>query len=255
MLKAFISILILSQGLLFAHCDGCGTDAKSTHKHGTLKGNVKYNGSKQERKPVTSIKDDPDCGAAHEGDVLSEKFIVDDNMNVKNVIVWLKDVKYDGEMISSTAELDQKGCIYDPHVFAVMSGQEILVKNSDPITHNIHALPKVSSSFNSGQPPSVPLIKSFDKAEDPFKIKCDIHPWMTSWVLVQDHPYFAITDDKGNFSIENIPAGTYTVQFWQEKLSRIPASRFVIESNTMEIQIADGEILDINFSFNKPQKK
>ena len=122
MLKTFLSILIVSQGLLFAHCDGCGT-----HEHkssGSLSGNVKYQGKVPKPKPL-KMDADPVCGASHDGKIFSESFIVDDEMNLKNVLIWFKDINYNGDTDKTSAVINQKGCVYDPHVLGVMKDQKV----------------------------------------------------------------------------------------------------------------------------------
>ena len=240
----FTSICFISINL-FAHCDGCGTDTK--HAHGTLKGNVKYQGKVPKAKPL-KMDADPVCGASHENKVLSESFIVDDELNFKNVLVWLKDVNYDGPALEDTAVLDQKGCVYTPHVLAVMKNQKVMIKNSDATLHNIHSMAEKNDQFNFAMPKVVKEKEtSFGVVEEPFYIKCDVHPWMKSWVLVQDHPYFAVTDDKGNFSIENIPPGTYEVIAWQEKFK-------MKRSLTKTVEIKDSIETTQDFVFVKPEK-
>ena len=247
MLKLFLSILLIFQGSLFGHCDGC--DVQKKHTHGTLKGNVKYKGKVPQAKTL-KMDADPVCGSSHEGKVLTESFIVDDDMNFKNVLVWLKNVKYDGSPSQAEiAVLDQKGCVYSPHIFPVMKGQKVLIKNSDATLHNIHSMAKVNDQFNFAMPKVVKEQETtFDQVEEPFYIKCDVHPWMKSWVLVQDHPFFAVTDDKGNFSINNIPPGTYEVIAWQEKFKM---KRALIK--TVEIKDIGETVQD--FLFVKPEKK
>ena len=108
---------------------------------------------------------------------------------------------------------------------------------------------KVNDQFNFAMPKVVKEKEtSFSSVEEPFYIKCDVHPWMKSWVLVQDHPFFAVTDDKGNFKIDNIPPGTYEVVAWQEKFKM---SRSI--TKTIEIK-ADSDTVE-NFLFIKPEKK
>ena len=200
MFKLFLSIFLIFQGLLLAHCDGCG--AEKTHSHGMLKGNVKYEGKVPKAKPL-KMDADPICGSSHEDKVLSESFIVDEDMNLKNVLVWLKNVSYTGPTTSEAAILDQKGCVYSPHVLGVMKDQTVIIKNSDATLHNIHSMAEINDQFNFAMPKVVKEKEtSFSKVEEPFYIKCDVHPWMKSWVLVQDHPFFAVTDENGNFTIE-----------------------------------------------------
>jgi len=111
---------------------------------GTLKGKVNYQG-KNPKKKTLKMDADPICGSSHDQIVLSESFIVDENLNLKNVLIWLKDVEYDGPLPEVPAILDQKGCVYKPHVLGVMKDQTVLIKNSDATLHNIHSMKKMTS--------------------------------------------------------------------------------------------------------------
>ena len=246
MLKHLIISIILLQASLFAHCDGCGT--ATGHKGGSLIGNVKYDGKVPKAK-MLKMDADPVCGASHSEKVFAESFIVDEDMNLKNVLVWLKDVEYSDGPTKETAVLDQKGCIYTPHVLGVMKNQKILIKNSDATLHNIHSMAAVNDQFNFAMPKVVKEKEtSFDEVEEPFYIKCDVHPWMKAWVLVQDHPYFAVTDENGNFRIDDIPAGTYEVVAWQEKFKMKRAIN-------KTVTIKDSKETTQDFAFVKPSKK
>ena len=176
---------------------------------GTLKGHVKYDGKAPKKKRLR-MDADPVCGSSHSGPVYSENFKMASDGSMAEALVYLKNISYSGGVPSNPAVLDQKGCVYSPHVFGMVAGQDLLIKNSDATLHNIHSMPKVNKEFNFAMPKVVKEKKStFSKSEpDPFYIKCDVHPWMKSWVLVSDHPYFAVTDSKGNFSIDGIPSGT-----------------------------------------------
>ncbi len=147
------------------------------------------------------------------------------------------------------AVIDQKGCIYDPHVLGVMKDQKVIIKNSDATLHNIHSMAKENDQFNFAMPKVVKEKEtSFSKVEEPFYIKCDVHPWMKSWVLVQDHPFFAVTDINGNYKINDIPPGTYEVIAWQEKFKM---SRSLLKT----IEIKDSSETTQDFVFIKPDKK
>ena len=213
---------------------------------GTLKGHVKYDGKPPKKKRLR-MDADPGCGSSHSGPVYSENFKMAKDGSMAEALVYLKDVSYDGGVPSEPAVLDQKGCIYMPHVFGMVAGQELLIKNSDATLHNIHSMPKVNKEFNFAMPKVVKEKKStFSLSEpDPFYIKCDVHPWMKSWVLVSDHPFFAVTDENGNFSIEGIPAGTYEVVCWQEKFGK--------RTITKKVTIGDGDTTE-NFVFSRPKK-
>ena len=214
---------------------------------GDIKGKVKYDGKPPKKRPLR-MDADPVCGSSHSGKVFSESFKVNSKGELAECIVYLRDVKYSGGVPKTSVELDQKGCIYTPHVFGIQAGQELLIKNSDATLHNIHSIPKKNKEFNFAMPKVVKKKKAkFDKSEDPFYIKCDVHPWMKTWVLVSDHPYYAVTDANGNFSIENIPPGTYEVVCWQEKFG----SKRAI---TSKVTIGEGDT-NKDFVFSRPKKK
>lgn len=214
---------------------------------GTLKGHVKYDG-KPPKKKTLRMDADPVCGAAHTDRVYNENFKMAEDGSMEEALIYIKDVSYSEGVPSEPTILDQKGCVYVPHVFGMIAGQQLLIKNSDATLHNIHSLPKINKEFNFAMPKVVKEKKStFSKSEpDPFYIKCDVHPWMKTWVLVSDHPYFAVTDAKGNFSIDGIPAGTYEVVCWQEKFKKKPL--------TTSVKIGDGETVQ-DFTFTRPKKK
>ena len=214
---------------------------------GTLRGCVKYDGKAPKAKRL-KMDADPVCGSSHSGPVYSENFKMADDGSMAEAMVYLRDVSYSGGVPSEPVILDQKGCIYDPHVIGMVAGQELLIKNSDATLHNIHSMPKVNKEFNFAMPKVVKEKKStFSKSEpSPFYIKCDVHPWMKAWVLVSDHPYFAVTDATGNFTINDIPAGTYEEVCWQEKFKKKPL--------TETVTIGSGEEVK-DFTFTRPKKK
>ncbi len=214
---------------------------------GDVIGTVKYQGKPPKAKKLR-MDADPVCSAAHQDVAYTESFIIDSNGNLANAIIYLKDVKYNGSTPTTSVTLDQDGCIYSPHVLAIMAGQEIKILNSDATMHNIHGLPKKNREFNFGMPKTLKERKiTFTEAEDVFVIKCDVHPWMKCYVQVFDHPYFAITGTDGTFRIKNVPAGTYEIVAWQEKFG----SKRIL---SQKVTVGDGES-SVNFSFERPKKK
>ena len=101
-----------------------------------------------------------------------------------------------------------------------MTGQNIEIKNSDPTNHNIHPLPKVNQEWNESQPPGgEPKMQHLRprRSDPPIPVKCNVHPWMRSYIAVVEHPFFAVTGDDGSFTIKGLPPGTYTLTAWHEK--------------------------------------
>ena len=213
---------------------------------GEITGHVKFIGKGPKAKTIR-MDADPVCAASHKEAAKAESFIVDKDGNLANVIVYLKGVSYSGKAPSTPVVLDQSGCIYSPHVIGIQAGQTVKILNSDATMHNIHALPKVNREFNKGMPKSLKEISTiFDKPEDVFVIKCDVHPWMKSYSQVFDHPYFAVTGKDGTFSIPNVPDGTYEAVAWQE--------RFKNKTLTQSVTVKGGTAI-VNFEFKRPKKK
>ena len=214
---------------------------------GEITGVVKYIGKAPKAKRLR-MDADPVCAASHQEAAKAETFIVDANGNLANVIVYLKGAKFSGKASMTPVTLDQAGCVYSPHVMGVMAGQPVKILNSDATMHNIHGLPKVNREFNFGMPKTLKeKTVTFDKAEDVFVVKCDVHPWMKSFTQVFDHPYFAVTNKDGSFSIPNVPDGTYEAVAWQE---RFGSKRTL----TQKVTVSGGSA-ELNFNFQRPQKK
>jgi plastocyanin len=166
-----------------------------------------------------SMADNAHCAAHHDGRVEDESVVVNPDGTLRNVVVWvsggLEGKRYPPP--EEPAVLDQRGCVYTPHVVTVMAGQRLLVKNGDPFLHNVRAAASANRSFNFGQPTvsrrGTPL--TFDAPERLF-VKCDVHPWMSAFVHVMDNPFFAVTGDRGAFRLPALPPGEYEVSAWHE---------------------------------------
>jgi plastocyanin len=135
-------------------------------------------------------------------------------------------------------EIDQVGCIYVPRVVAARVGQKVTYINSDPIYHNIRSYSKKNRKFNKGMPTKGQRItRVFKKPEIPFQTKCSVHPWMGVYVAVFDHPFFDVTDKNGEFEINNLPAGTYTLEAWHEVYGVMKKEFTVSENEKLNLEI------------------
>jgi Carboxypeptidase regulatory-like domain len=106
-----------------------------------------------------------------------------------------------------------------------MVGQPYKILNSDGVLHNIHTLPKVNASYNKGMPATMKeATTTFDKPEGVFQIKCDVHPWMSAFIAVFNHPFFSVTGTDGKFTISGLDPGTYEITAWHERLGTQTAS-------------------------------
>lgn len=185
---------------------------------GDVTGKVIFKG-KAPAETALNMNADPVCKKAHSGAVYGEEVVVNKNGTLKNVLVYVKDglTAKTYPAPSEKLSFNQQGCEYKPHVLGIMVGQELEIKNSDKTLHNVHSLSKLNTQFNRAQPmQNMVMTQKFDKVET-FKVKCEVHPWMNAYIGVFSHPYFAVTEDDGSFTIKGLPAGEYTVEAWQEK--------------------------------------
>jgi len=187
-----------------------------------ITGHIKLDGKAPEPKQIdmSGVKE---CADQHPDPVNEETIVADDKGNLANVVVSIKaddPSALGGEAPKTPAVLDQKGCMYTPHVLPVMVGQEMKIKNDDPFLHNVHSLAQTNPAFNFGQP-NKDDGKPVDppKAPEIIKVKCDVHPWMSAWIIVVDNPFFGASKEDGTYTIKgNLPDGEYTLHAWHEKL-------------------------------------
>ena len=207
----------------------------------TVTGKVSFAGDKPVMKNL-SMDATPACARAHTTPQKSQEVLVNENGTLKNVFVWVKAGVPDKQWpVPATAvKLEQKGCMYEPHVLGVMATQEIEIINDDPTNHNIHPLPKVNQEWNESQPPKGdPKKKSFARQEVLISVKCNVHPWMRAYIGVVGHPFFAVTGDDGTFTIKGLPPGTYTIEAIQEKFG----------SKEMQVTVGAKEAKTADFDF------
>ena len=185
----------------------------------SLKGTVKFQGTVPAAKPI-NMAADPSCAKQHASPVMAQEIVADAKGDLQNVIVFVSDGLGDRtfDPPSQPAVIEQKGCMYAPHVLAVRAHQQLELVNSDPTLHNIHPLPANNREWNKAEAPGTTAEETFAREEIAIPIKCNVHPWMRSYVAVFNHPYFAVTGKDGSFELGNLPPGTYTIKAWHEKL-------------------------------------
>ncbi len=191
---------------------------------GDVTGKVSFEGTAPKGQKL-KMSADPVCAKAHKDPVVGEDVVANANGTLMNVLVYVKEglgsKKFDAP--ATKVEFDQVGCVYKPHVLGIQTGQELVVKNSDPTLHNVHSLSKANPEFNVAQPKKgMTLTKKFDKPEV-FKVKCEVHTWMGAYIGVFSHPYYAVTGSDGSFNLKKLPAGDYTIEAWHEKLGTATA--------------------------------
>ncbi len=205
---------------------------------GTISGHVKYGGPAPTPAKIEITKDQKVCGA--EGAKIKEDLLVGASGGVKNAVVRLVGIQKGAALATQTPNptLDQRVCQFRPHVVLVPAGATLDVLNSDGILHNVHTYSQANTPINKAQPGFKKQIQlQFEKPEFPIRLECDAHPWMRGWLVVQDHPYYAVTDDSGAFSLANVPAGAYDVEVWHETLGRQTAKATVAAKGTAAVDV------------------
>jgi plastocyanin len=210
---------------------------------GKITGTVKLTGTPPHAKTIDMSKD-PVCQKAHAGDPAKvETVVAGADGGLANVVVYISE-GYSGGATAATnpVSIDQKGCMYQPHVVAVDVNQPMKVVNSDQTTHNIHPLPAPgagNTGWNKSQPPgSAPFDVTWKAEEIAIPVKCNIHPWMHGYIAVVKGPY-GTSDDKGSYTIDNVPPGSYTLTAWQEDLGK----------QTAKVTVAAGKPGTADFTF------
>jgi plastocyanin len=187
----------------------------------TISGTVTLDGKAPTLKPL-AMDADPACAKKHSAPVPGEALVLGNGNTIGNIIVYVSKGLPAGKTYpapQTPVTMDQNGCQYKPHVMGIQVGQPYKILNSDGILHNVHTLPKVNSAFNKPMPATVKEVTtSFSKEEAIFHVKCDVHPWMSAYVGVFNHPFFSVTGADGKFTISGLDPGTYEITAWQERL-------------------------------------
>ena len=187
---------------------------------GSVSGTIKFKGAAPAAKKLSVNKDVKVCG---------KNPIMDNSILVKggglaNVVITIKGAnggKFPKSMTKAT--VDQNGCVYNPRVTIMKAGTKLIVKNSDKILHNVHTHPAKTGNkvANIAQPKfkkKLKMSKRYFKKPGIVKVTCDVHDWMTGWVVATKSPFVAVSGDGGKFKISGVPDGSYQVEIWHEKL-------------------------------------
>jgi len=208
---------------------------------GKITGTVKLDGTAPHMKGIDMSKD-PFCVKANSTPQHLETVVVGANGGLQNVVLYISDGWSGSPTVATNVPVfDQKNCMYTPHVLALDVTQKFQVVTSDATTHNIHPNPNPMTGnipWNQSQPPGAAPVEKSWKAPEMIPVQCNIHPWMHGWHVVVKGPY-ATTDASGNYTINGVPPGNYTVTAWQEEYG----------TQTQKVTVAAGASAAANFSF------
>lgn len=209
-----------------------------------ITGRVMFAGTRPAAQRI-DMAEEASCAAKHPNGAFTETVVVNDNGTLRHVFIYVKSGLPAGMTFptpSTPVEVNQDGCVYQPHVFGVMVGQTMNIRNSDGLLHNIKATPTTNRPFNISQPTNMTTPRTFSDAEPPvtpISLECNVHSWMKAFVGVRPDPYFAVSGADGTFSLSRLPPGTYVIEAWHE---RYPAQ-------TQTVTVGASESKEIVFTF------
>jgi len=211
---------------------------------GTIKGHVKLLG-KLPGNPVIRMGMDPMCArlnAEKRPGPVQEIVAAAIDGSLANVFVHLQGTFAPTPVPKEPVVIDQSKCLYVPRVVGAQVGQVLQVRNDDDLLHNVHSLTAKRNIFNVSEPKAGMTQQFTLKDEEMLKIKCDVHSWMTTYVGIVSHPYFAVSGAAGTFEIPNVPAGSYSIVAWQERYGE----------KTQMVRVNPGATTTVEFVYQSP---
>ncbi|HEV8343661.1 MAG TPA: carboxypeptidase regulatory-like domain-containing protein [Candidatus Binatia bacterium] len=206
---------------------------------GTIRGTVKFTGGAPVQRKVPVTIDQYVCGKEKD----AEELVLSPEKGIRNAVVSLQNPpsgsKLDGSQAPATV-MDQKQCVFVPRVVIVPVGGSVQFLNSDRLLHNVKSLSKENPPFNRAQPHARTITMVFKKPEI-LRVDCDLHSWMHGWVIVVEHPFYAVTNDRGEFTLDGVPPGKYTLQVWQESLGTVTTEVAVDDKTSQPVTVEMGK--------------
>ena len=207
---------------------------------GNITGSIVFEGDAPSM-DVINMSSESVCAAKHSSPPMVPEVVVNGNGTLANVFVYVREGLESLQFPTpGAALLDQDGCVYIPHVLGVMAGQDITIRNSDGLLHNINASPSEQRGFNSSQPVNMETTRSFGTVEVMVPLRCDVHGWMNAYIGVLDHPYHSVSNGSGAFDLSTLPPGDYVIEAWHERYG----------TQTQTVTVTTGQTAEVTFTFS-----
>jgi hypothetical protein len=212
-------------------------DAIQVQNGGNIEGVVELEGAAPADPIITPKSELKYCGTS----LPANKYVIKDK-KIANVVVYIEDIKAGGAIPPEAVTLTNKKCAFVPHVAVGFKGNKFIERNDDTIFHNIHTYIGGRTMYNIGLPEKGSSVTKPLKKTGVIEVTCDSHTWMHGYIYVSDNPYAVVTNEKGEFSLKNIPPGTYTVEAWHEALGKVKVAN---------VKVASGKSSNIRIEYKK----
>jgi plastocyanin len=234
--RSFLILISGFIGLLMVPSPGTAYQEGEVANGGRLTGRVSFQGPIPEPYVIWVKKDEEVFGKT----VPDERLLISKQGRVKNVVITIEGIQQGKRWPSLKSSVVNDKGRFIPHVQVVPTGAQLEIVNRDPVLHNTHGFQRKRTIFNVGLPLQGQKVKRSLKQAGIIEVMCDVHDWMNGWIVVQDHPYFAVTGDDGNFTITDVPPGSYKISAWHEKLGK----------KQTQITVKAGRSDNVDFAFS-----
>ena len=200
---------------------------------GRIVGNVKFAGVVPSPKRLDISKDKEICGKTEKFD---QSLVIGEEKGLQNVLVSLLDIQAGKKFPAEKRVLDQRECVYDPHIIVVPVGRSLSILNNDGVLHSLHTHSVRNPAFNKAQSKFKKETQVTFSFPEIIQLTCDVHSWMSGWIVVSEHPYYVVSGRDGAFELTDVPAGEYKLRFWHEILGEKKVSVVVNEGDVSKVQ-------------------
>lgn len=202
---------------------------------GRITGRVQFAGTAPVPQTLEISKDQDVCGKTEK---IDEAILVGEDHGLQNVLVSILDIQQGKGFPDAIPILDQRDCQYIPHLVLVPVGKPLTILNNDGVLHSVHTHSEKNPTFNRAQSKFKKEIQETFLYPEIIKLTCDVHSWMSGWIIVQEHPYFAVTEEDGSFELLDVPPGQYRVRIWHETLGSKEISLTVESNGVSSVQLS-----------------